>query len=257
MMTSKINSPGFVKRFCPLAALAFLSGLIALFSACSDGKRDIRDYYFPVAQLREGEVYAYEAVEGDSTERRYCYYRTDPRDSGQFLVSIQFDRYFDTVQVLHEKIVHNGSLARRTSLYERDTAGGLSRPVDALIESENLFPFRVTDSLGVFLFSLRYHPLSDPTASVYLIRNRRYLGDGPEFEFSGKKYQTVRFELSEVVGHDKGGASEIGGTGEEWYAKGLGLVYFKKSFSEGKIRYAFRLREIFPPEELQRRVRSR
>lgn len=244
------------KKTAAAPYLLSLGCLFALFFACTGGKRDIRAYYFPVDDLRDGKVYAYTALEGDTTDRRYCYYRTILPDSGQFLVSTQYDRYFGIVQILREKIVDNGSLARQTTLYETDTASVQSHPVEAAIESPNLFPFRVTDSLGVFLFGLRYHPSDDTAATIYLIRNRRYLGDGPEFAFGGEKYATVRFGLREVIGHSKEGSSEFEGTGEEWYAKGLGLVYFSKSFSEGNIRYAFRLSEIFPMAELERRARQ-
>lgn len=233
--------------------------ILTLFSllvhACSDGKRDIRDYYFPVESLQDGLVYAYSAQEGDTSERRYWYYRVFERDSGLFMASTQYDRNFEIVQMLREKILNSGSRARNSFLYETDTLSGKARPIPVTIESPDLFPFRVSDSLGVFLFGLKYHPLYDSAATIYMIRNRRYLGDGPDFEFAGKKYPTIRFGLREAVGNEKEGASEIAGTGEEWYAKGLGLVYSEKSFAGGKIRYVFRLKETFPMTELERRAK--
>lgn len=234
--------------------LFFFSTLLLL--ACGTDKRDIREYYFPVEQLEKGGlVYAYASEEGDSTDRRYWYYNAFERDSGTFLVGTQYDRYFDINQIVREKLVDNGSLARNSFLYELDTATGKSIPIQAIIESPNLFPFLVTDSLGIFLYSIRYSPPSDTSASISLIRNRRFLGDGPAFEFNGKKYATVRFAIKERIGHSAEGAAEIEGSGEEWYAKGLGLVYFKKSFGEdGSIRYAFRLRETFSMQELEYRA---
>lgn len=227
-----------------------------LFLACTATQRDIRDYYFPAAAFGEGRVYAYAAEEGDTSENRYWYFRSFRTDSGVYLVGTQYDRYFQVVQLLREKIVDNGSLACDSYLYETDTATGASEPIHARIESPNLFPFQVTDSLGVFLFQLSYHPLSDSAATVYIIRNRRFLGDGPEFELAGKKYPTVRFALREAVGHDREGTSEVEGSGEEWYARGLGLVYYSKSFAGGKIRYVFRLKETFPMHELERRAKQ-
>lgn len=225
-----------------------------LLAACSDDRRDIRDYYFPAKDLTSGRVYAYASEEGDTTDRRYWYYRTFVRDSGIFVTGTQYDRFFEINQIVREKIVESGSVARSVYLYEPDTATGKSIPIEAVIGSPDLFPFQVRDSLGVFLYSLHYRPLADTSATVYLIRNRRYLGDGPAFEFEGKKYPTVRFGLHEAVGHSQDGAAEIEGSGEEWYAKGLGLVYFRKAFGqEGQIRFAFRLQETFPMQELERR----
>lgn len=235
-----------------------MAGFLALiFFACGSDKRDIGEYYFPVAELDPGLVYAYHAEDGDSTDRRYWYYQTFVRDSGTFLVGTQYDRYFEVNQVLREKIVENGSLARDSYLYETDTATGKAIPIRAQIESTNLFPFQVTDSLGVFLYRIKYRPPSEPGATIYLIRNRRFLGDGPDFEFQGKSYPTVRFGLQEAIGHSAEGNAEIEGQGEEWYAKGLGLVYFRKSFGkDGAIRYVFRLKERFPMSELERRAKQ-
>ncbi|MBL7774763.1 MAG: hypothetical protein JNK89_02105 [Saprospiraceae bacterium] len=241
--------------FGRLAASVFLTFVVFLFLACTDGKRNIRDYYFPVYDLQKGLVYAYAAEEGDSTDRRYWFYNSFVRDSGTFLVGTQYDRYFAINQIVREKIVDNGSLARNTFLYELDTASGKAIPVRAVIESANLFPFQVTDSLGIFLYSLHYTPPTDTGATIALVRNRRFLGDGPPFQFQGKSYPTVRFGLQEAIRHNAEGSAEIEGSGEEWYAKGLGLVYFRKSFGPGgAIRYAYRLTETFSMQELERRA---
>ncbi len=235
----------------PIVAL-----LIALAAACTfDGTTDIREYYFPVRELLGGQVYAYASEVGDTTERRYWYYRTFSRDSGLFLVGTQYDHFFQINQIVREKIDPTGATARQVLLYEPDTAAQKRIPIEAVIEADDLFPFRVRDSLGVFLYRLKYRPPFDTSAEIYLIRNRRYVGRGPDFDFEGKKHPTLRFALREAVGHQAEGAAEIEGTGEEWYAKGLGLVYFRKTFgSEGQIQLAFRLRERFSMSELERRA---
>ncbi len=221
---------------------------------CCDGTRNVRDYYFPVQRLIEGKVYAYAAEEGDTTERRYWYYRAFVRDSGLFFSGVQYDRFFQINQIVREKITSDGVIARQVLLYEADTTGQKLLPVEAVIESDDLFPFQVRDSHGVFLYRLRYRPPFDSAGEIYLIRNRRYLGPGPDFEWEGKKYPVIRFGLREAVGHQAEGSAEIEGEGEEWYAKGLGLVFFRKTFGEtGQIRLAYRLREIFPMTELERR----
>ena len=228
--------------------------LLGLLLACSDGRRSIEKYYFPSGELAAGRVYAYAGVEGDTSDRRYWYYRAIPRDSGLFLVGTQYDRYFQVVQMLREKIVASGSLARESFLYETDTATGVARQIPAVIESPDLFPFKVTDSLGVFLFRMHYQPPGDSLATIYVIRNRRFMGDGPDFEFNGKRFPTIRFGVREAIGHDREGASEVEGEGEEWYARDLGLVFYRRSFSAGKIRYAYRLQETFAMPELERRA---
>jgi len=239
----------------PLGKILLVTLGISHFVTCTENRRDISDYYFPVENLTKGLVYAYASEEGDSSDMRYWFYRTFVRDSGVFLVGTQYDRHYEVNQIVREKIGKSGSMAREAFLYEPDTTSGKLVAVPTVIESPDLFPFLVRDSLGVFLYKLQFHPVSDTTATVYLIRNRRYLGDGPEFEFAGKKYPTVRFGLHEAVGHSKDGSAEIEGHGEEWYAKGLGLVYFRKTFGqERQIRFAFRLVETFPMAELEHRA---
>ncbi len=238
-----------------LTTLLRITALLLWLTNCSDEGRDIRDYYFPIQSLLEGQVYAYQAEMGDTSEWRYWYYRTFVRDSGTFFSGVQYDRFFQINLIVREKIEPTGAVARQVLLYEPDTTAQRLLPVEATIESDDLFPFRVRDSLGVFLYSLKYRPPADTTAEIYLIRNRRYLGPGPDFYFEGKTYPTVRFALREAVGHQAEGAAELEGSGEEWYAKGLGLVYFRKTFGrEGQIQLAFRLRERFSMSELERRA---
>ena len=242
------------KRFFTFGLL--LTSLVLLFSCNDDGRRDIRDYYFPVDSLSHGLVYAYTAQAGDTSDRSYWYYHSFHRDSGVFLAGTQYGRYFDIRQIVREKIVSNGSLARNVYLYQLDTLTEKSITIPTTISATNLFPFKVKDSLGVFLFRLEYSPPEAPDATIYLIRNRRFLGDGPDFEFNGQTYPTIRFGLKEVIGHDEDGTAEVEGNGEEWYAKGLGLVYYRKQFGKnGEVELAYKLTETFPMTELERRAR--
>ncbi len=237
-------------------ALAFLAIALGVgLSFCTDQSRSIRTYYFPVEDLVAGKVYAYKAEVGDTTERRYWYYRTFVRDSGLFLTGVQYDRFFQINQIVREKIEPSGAIARQVLLYEIDTAVQKLAPVETVIESDDLFPFTVRDSLGVFLYRLMYRPPGDSSAEIYLIRNRRYLGEGPAFTFQGKTYPTIRFGLREAVGHRSEGEAEVEGSGEEWYAEGLGLVYFCKTFGQqNPIQIAFRLHEILSMKELEQRA---
>ncbi|MCB9314687.1 MAG: hypothetical protein H6569_00975 [Lewinellaceae bacterium] len=255
-MIRQLNTPThkqIIRNALAAFGLAFFFAVI-LFS-CDSGKRDIRAYYFPVDSLTTGQVYAYVSEDGTTGDQSYWYYQTIKSDSGTFLVGTQYDRFFEVNQIVREKIVENGSLARECFLYEPDTSTGKSIAIHTAIESANLFPFQVTDSLGVFLYRIKYAPPAEPEATIYLIRNRRYLGDGPDFAFEGKAYPTIRFGIREAIGHSAEGTAEIEGEGEEWYAKGLGLVYYRKSYgTEHNIEYAFMLRERFPMEELVRRA---
>lgn len=232
--------------------LAVLAGVIA----CNrDGGRNVKPYYFPIFDLQEGLVYAYDLTSGDSSAPEYWYYRTFVRDSGHFLTGTFYDHHFQIGQFLREKIEKSGATVQEVFLYETDPLTGKQIQVPTRLEGSIMFPFSVKDTLDIFLFSLKYQPSGDPSGNIYLNRNRRFLGDGPVFEFNGKKYPTVRFALREIIGMEPESGSEIQGRGEEWYAKDLGLVYYKKEYGKtGEYRYAYRLREIFSMEELERRA---
>ncbi len=221
--------------------------------ACQgDGKRDIRAYYFPAEDLHRGQVYQYALTQNGSTAPEYWYYRSTLRDSGLFLTATNYDRNYQIAQITTEKLFASGAVSRDYFVYEPDTLTSTVLQVRATVESPNVFPFRVTDSLGIFLFSLHYAPANDSATKIYVIRNRRFLGDGPDFELQGKTYPCIRFGLREVVGNEQEGASEVEGVGEEWYARGIGLVYSRKSF--GEYHLESRLTDRFPMTELERRA---
>lgn len=226
--------------------------------ACGSGdKRDISEFYYPVKDLRSGKVYEYVVSQNDSVMPEYWYYRTFVRDSGLFLVGTYYDHRFQIGQIVREKITKSGALAKECHLYEADPdpeAEGGQIHTTTVIDAPNKFPFGVSDSSGVFLFRLQFHPPDDPSATIYIIRNRRFLGDAPDFEFDGKNYPCVRFGLQEAIGNEKEGAAEVEGRGEEWYAKGLGLVYYRKTYGSGGFVVEARLTDIFSMAELERKA---
>lgn len=227
-------------------------------SACKETpKRDIRDYYFPVEQLRAGRVYEYlNTGVSDTPVSEYWYYRSFQRDSGLFLAATYYDQNFQIGQIAREKIVASGALAREYFLYEPDTITQQQAPVPVNIESPNVFPFKVSDSTGVFLFKLQYHPIWEPDATVTLLRNRRFLGDGPPFKWNGKQYPSIRFDVREKISNDQDTNSDVEAYGEEWYAKGIGLVYSRKTYGAGDLTIENRLNGIFSMTELEQRAKA-
>ena len=236
----------------------FLSIFTIYLFACGQGsKRDISEYYFPVKDLRAGKVYEYVVSQNDSVMPEYWYYRTFVRDSGLFLVGTYYDHKFQIGQIVREKITKSGALAKECHLYEADPnpeAEGGQIHTTTVIDAPNKFPFGVIDSSGVFLFKLNFHPPDDPEATIYVVRNRRFLGEAPDFEFDGKKYPCIRFGLLEAIGNEKEGTAEVEGRGEEWYAKGLGLVYYRKTYGSGNFKMEARLTDIFSMAELERKA---
>ncbi|MBV6441915.1 MAG: hypothetical protein EPGJADBJ_03608 [Saprospiraceae bacterium] len=227
-------------------------------AACvGDGKRNIREYYFPVEELRRGQVYEYDLAQGDSSSPEYRYYKTFERDSGLFLAGTYYNDHFQIGQIIREKITDKGIIASEYSLYDADLETGKQIQTNAAIESPEVYPFRVKDSVGIYLFSLHYEPVTDPSTTIYLTRRRIFLGDAPAFEFKGETYTCIRFGLLESIGTRKGGDEMLRGRGEEWYAKGLGLVYYRKTFgNNGQVKFEYKLKDVFPMSELEKKAEA-
>lgn len=236
------------------------TALVFLLAGCQffSQKQDIRKFYFPVESLHAGLVYEYQSLSGDISEREYWYLKSFETDSGSFLVTTFYDRYFRINQILREKIVSNGSIAKSLLLYETDFNEGIQFKIETKIEAGNLFPFEVGDSSGVFLFSLNYRMPNDSAAKIYLIRNRRFGGVAPDFTFKNKKIPAVSFTLQEVLGSESEGTAEGQATGQEWYAEGLGLVQFIKNLGKGShaMTREFRLVDTYPMSELEERAKA-
>jgi len=234
----------------------FFIPILLLIAACTNGKRDIRDYYFPVLDLQGGQVYVFETREADTVVNEYWYYRGFVRDSGIFFTATYYNPGFEIGQIVREKMVDNGALTREVFLYETDTATEKQIQIPTVIGSPNAFPFQVSDSLGVFLYSINYKPLFDTAATIYLVRNRSYLGDGPDFELEGRQYPTVMFKIREAIGSQKEGNAEVEGTGVEHYAKELGLVYYQKTYGSGFFSIEGKLKERISMQELEKRAKK-
>jgi hypothetical protein len=246
-----------IPYLCPIMKrnLFYIAIIVSLGFACNSDRRNIKDYYYPVLDLQKGSVYCYELnVNGEKTTD-YWYLMGFVRDSGLYLASTNYDNQFHINQIVREKMTENGAIARSYYVYEQDSATQKAIQTEAVLKSPDIFPFSVKDSLGVFLFSLHYSPMGEIQSKIYLIRNRRYLGDGPNFEWNGKKYATIRMGIREAIGNEGEGAAEIEGVGEEWYAKGIGLVYFKKKYGDkGALIREYRLKEIISMDQLIQRA---
>lgn len=225
--------------------------LLFALSACRNGaSRDIRNYYFPLKQLTEGLVYEYRAV--DSLTPAYWYYRSILGKEGAFLTGTYYEQELEPLQMAREEMVVNGMLLRDLRLYSADVAG-LSRTTAVQIEHGNVFPFQVTDSLGVFLYKVSW--TDEEGQQITLTRNRRFVGD-TSFHFEGRTWPGVVFSLMESIelDHPRQGYFEQQLQGSEGYAKGLGLFFYGKA-PQGQTPITFSLRDRYPMSELEKKAR--
>jgi hypothetical protein len=223
--------------------------LFALSACRNDAARDIRNYYFPLKQLTDGLVYEYRAA--DSLTPAYWYYRAILGKEGNFLTGTYYEQELEPLQMTREEMVSNGMLLRDLRLFAPDDAG-ISRTTPVLIEHGNVFPFSVTDSLGVFLYKVSW--TDEEGQQITLTRNRRFLGD-TSFHFQGRNWPGVVFSLIESIelDHPQQGYFEQQLQGREGYAKGLGLFFYGKA-PNGNPPIIFSLRDRYQMSELEKKA---
>lgn len=241
----------------PINILVFTCFSIAFSSiGCDffDSRRDLKLFYFPIKKLtKKGLVYQFTPIGADSSQSEFWFMRTEKRDGKTLLISQLYNPDFSVAQLMVEEVFSTGTLARSLSLFETDSASGKARPIEVSIEEASLFPFKVRDSTGVFLFKISYRPPTDSASKIYLIRNRRFMGDAPDFLFRGEKIACIRFKLKEAIGNEQEGSAEIEGIGEEIYGREIGLVAYKKDFGSG-LKMDFRLTDIFEMEVFEKKM---
>ncbi len=224
--------------------------LPALLVSCSGDRdyRDIRDFYFPLKDLRDGLVYEYEPVGDDSLSSNYWYYRSFIFKDSVFLTGTYYEYELLPLQFIREELVDNGMLLEEMYLYEADSTGEQIRiPVE--VEVGNAFPFMVRDSGGIFLYKVSWSSPLDPGATVRVIKNRRFTGD-TTYRYRGATYDAVTFAVRELFEYDREGVLAQQYDGIEIYAEDLGLVYYRKDVNPQFI-LEYRLKGRYPMNELE------
>lgn len=233
--------------------LSFLFAFLFLYScdkSQEDKKRNIRAFYYPIEDLKEPLVYQYNSINNDTSGTQYCYFRTIETDTANYFTTNIYNQFFEVEQFSVEEVVSNGMLQKDYFLYMFDTTGTQNR-IPADIEYDNSFPFEVKDSNGVFLQKMTWTLSEEPLHTTTLVRNRRYIGDRT-YNYQGKEYEAIVFSLREIVDDFYDGHIETETRGIEIYAKGLGLVYYKKIISKD-LGLEYELKDIYTMKELEQK----
>ena len=234
--------------------ISFLIACAFLVQAC--GKKDLRDYYFPLKQLKEqAKVYEYRFSTGDTSLTVYWLYETVVKNDSVYLVSNCYDSGFHPILLMREQQVSNGMKLQELINYGVNKDGYAVKSV-AKIEGGAIFPFQVTDDKGVFVNVIKYSDFKDSTITTTLTRNRRFLKE-MTFDYKGKKLDAVQFEMKEeqsTKDDKKGGWTHIYVI-QEIYAKNIGLVNSKRSLDDGRV-FETQLVDIYTPADLEAKFKN-
>jgi hypothetical protein len=228
-----------------------------LFSCGGDQTRDIRDYYFPVRELTDGLVYEYRDLNYDSLTPDYWYFNSIPTDSAFYFTKAYYQNDFVPRQLYREEMVSNGILLQDLFLFESDSTNHQIQ-VKADILSPNSFPFEVADAHTVYLYKVRFQLPSQVNGQTTVIINRRFQGD-TTYTYQGTTYPAVSFSLQGIAEQRDSvlGDIEPRFSGHEIYAKGLGLVYYERSYGPDAPGFHHQLVDRYPMSELAEQAKGR
>ena len=211
-----------------LCQIVMCLGLIN--TACTpsvEAPTDYSAYYFPIGSFPEGGmVYRYKNLRDPEAQSEV--WRHIPRGKG-LVESINYGNGEEIAQRQFDRIVNNGVMTDSLLLYSRDTTGR-QKEINVKVISPHRFPFQPGDSTKVWLTHLDWYQPED-SLHIVLQRRRRFGGD-TTWTSDGKTIPAVRFRTEDTFETEKDGWTSSSWSGEEIYAKGIGLVYYKRKISE-------------------------
>lgn len=239
-----------MKRF-----IIYLPGILygVLFLACQQNKDviNIKDYYYPAERLtKDGLVYEYHSLNNDTVPPEYWYFRSLETDTALYFTGTYYDEFFNVRQFFSSEIVGNGVLLVDQFISTIDSTGQFEQHYADVIYN-NVFPFEVRDSGGIFLMKLKWLYSENPVVSTTLTRNRRYLGK-KTYKVVGEEVEVVVMELREEIDDQNNGHWTSTYNGVEYYADGIGLVYYKKEIDKNFI-LEYGLHKRYPMSELEKK----
>ena len=93
------------------------------------------------------------------------------------------------------------------------------------------------------------------TGPVYPRKKRGIIHKNLKMFFGGKKVPAVKFLTRELVDQETEGHLELEYGGMEVYAKGIGLVFFKKNISKDW-QMAYRLAAVYDMEAFEQKFKT-
>ncbi len=241
--------------FCFMKNILYIFPLFIFLNSCgnANGKRNIEAFYFPLNKLEAGKVYEYQSVGNPNDPPMYWYYKSIEEGGQRYLLGTAYDPEFSPDQLVREERASNGMLLADFYMYEKDSTGKKVQ-LPANIEAANVFPFQVNDPPGVLLSSVTWQSLAD-SATVSHVRNRQFDKDTTVI-FDGKNLPAVKFLTRELVDQETEGHLELEYSGMEVYAKGLGLVFFKKNISK-EWQMAYRLADVYDMSAFEQKFKTK
>ena len=202
-------------------------------TACKQAEEPINDYsayYIPISTLPgEGATYRYRNM-ADSLSPPEIWKHT--RLGPDRLESINYT--LDGMWILrqYDRYVPSGVMTDSLFMFLADGTGSRAS-TKAKVVSPNRFPFQPGDTSMVWLHQLEWIQPAD-SLRVVLQRRRQFEAD-TIWNYKGKTIPAVRFKVKDTLETEEVGWTSSSWTGVEVYAKGIGLIYYKRHISNDMV----------------------
>jgi hypothetical protein len=207
--------------------IVMLLGLF--FFSCTAGKKevsDLSDYFFQADEFPpDGLTYTYANQRDSLAPPEIWHYQ---KIAPGRMESINYAPDGRMIQQQYDRFVPNGVLTDSLILYSVDSSGETLR-IPVKVISPNRFPFDAVDSTKVWLTHLDWFQPGD-SLHIVLQRRRRFMGYTAWMDH-GRAVPAIRFRTEDTFETESEGWTSSAWTGEEIYARHLGLVYYKRNIS--------------------------
>lgn len=232
---------------------------ILLISSCKDDQ-ELGVYYYPVDELMGGmnaaKVYQYKCLSDSLLSDEYWMVRGFEKEGNRFLSFMNYGPHFNILQITTEKIDADYAVLQEQILHDYDTIGRMTMN-KAIIEKAQLFPFTVKDTSDFVEMNLRFIDPTDSLQEMSFFRKRQF-GGFLDYEFKGKQLACAVFDTKEnyLIDHqDKESNLDYNGVMVEYFAAGIGLIYFKKTIQKS-ISFEYGLENIYSMDEFKKLFRE-
>ena len=244
MRQNDIKNKIFSARSC-LIGLSFL--IVLMFSQCmSPDEPDFENYYFPHDNLEEGLIYKYEM--SGSMAPEYWYLKSFIEKDSIILTITVYDAQQRQSQLSRERRYPSGWVQKDLFLYEYDSSG--TQRIDVDIIHDDLYPFRVQDSLDVTLYAASW-ATEDGEEKVInkLFRNRRWVGRDT-LNIMGQRIPSLVFRVYDWIEDERKGTLRIKMESNEYYGLNWGLLK-KEQYVDGELFRSFHLADTLNMETFE------
>jgi len=228
--------------------------IIALLTSC-EAEPDLKDYYFPVDELKEGLVYQYSSPDDSKQLPHYWFYKTHTENSKQFLSGQYYNASGAVEQFTLEEITAARTIAKEYRLFSYDSTGKMLI-AELQLSKKQIYPFGKPNPKAIERFKISW---TDPLETKYSneLNRGRVFQRFSTYSYNAKQVECAEFLMVENIEVEEKGAGvqTLETTTKELYAKGVGLVYYQKKIGDNML-YTYELTERISMKEFEKRFKD-